>query len=405
MAERLSPLTDVLGRIPCMHGVFLAPRVAAAGIPGVRRPFVRTSTGGDLFQPVLAPGRGPWAPPRADIGLPLLDDATVGDWASSKGSGQWAFGQLNTLLGTPFADSKRQPMSHRGDFLGLSHDMSRALSDGVVHFWPRDRIVQKVTAMLSEAESSSCLHPGQAAKLYGILNFFEQGVYGKVGAASLWSIKERQYEATTQITPDLLDNFRCIRAIVRAKPQRQLPVLPLPCKRFVCASDAAEEPDTGGTGGFLVVWFSGSRQTREGFVADIHPWWYSVWKSAEVHIAQLEISMVAYALLGRPEHFRNRRGIWFLDNVASLMALVKGRSSSRDLESFAHMVHMLLLGLNTQMWFEYIPSKSNWADAISRLGRDDPWHVSQSFSTSVIRFPRVVSGLPPSALLTLASFL
>ena len=117
-------------------------------------------------------------------------------------------------------------------------------------------------------------------------------------------------------------------------------MLPLPCKRFVCASDAAEEPDTGGTGGFLVVWFSGSRQTREGFVADIHPWWYSVWQSAEVHIAQLEISMVvAYALLGRPEHFRNRRGIWFLDNVASLMALVKGRSSSsfqrpRELRSY-----------------------------------------------------------------------
>ena len=59
-----------------------------------------------------------------------FDDATVGDWASSKGSGQWAFGQLNTLLGTPFADSKRQPMSHRGDFLHLSHDMSRALRWG-----------------------------------------------------------------------------------------------------------------------------------------------------------------------------------------------------------------------------------------------------------------------------------
>ncbi|CAE7828536.1 unnamed protein product [Symbiodinium necroappetens] len=314
-----------------------------------------------------------------------FDDATVGDWASSKGSGQWAFGQLNALLGTPFAESKRQPMSHRGDFLGLSHDMSRALSDGVVHFWPRDR-----------SSRQALRHP---------YNFFEQGVYGKVGAGSLWAIKERQYEAATQITPDILGNFRYIRAIIRAKPQRQLPVVPLPCDRFVCASDAAEEPDTGGTGGFLVVWFSGAHQTRQGFVADIHPWWYSVWQSAEVHIAQLEVSMVAYALLGLPDRFRNRRGIWFLDNVASLMALVKGRSSSRDLENFAHMVHMLLLGLNTQMWFEYIPSKSNWADAISRLGRDDPWHVSQSFSTSVIRFPRVVWGLPPSALLTLASFL
>ena len=168
------------------------------------------------------------------VSLYFTDDATVQDWASSKGSGQWAFGQLNTLLGTPFADSKRQPMSHRGDFLALSRDMSRALSDGVVRFWPRDRIVQKVTAMLAEAESSSCLHPGQAAKLYGILNFFELGVDGKVGAGSLWAVKERQYEATTQIMPDLLDNFRYIRAIVRAKPQRQLPVLQLPCKRFVC---------------------------------------------------------------------------------------------------------------------------------------------------------------------------
>ena len=133
-------------------------------------------------------------------------------------------------------------MSHRGDFLGLAHDMSRALSDGVVHFWPRDRIVQKVSSMLADAESSSCLHPGQAAKLYGILNFFEQGVYGKVGAGSLWAIKERQYEATTQLTPDIRDNFRYIRAIIRARPQRQLPVVPLPCDRFVCASDAAEEP-------------------------------------------------------------------------------------------------------------------------------------------------------------------
>ena len=72
---------------------------------------------------------------------------------------------------------------------------------------------------------------------------------------------------------------------------------------------------------------------------------------------------------------------------------------------FAHMVHILLLGLNVQMWFEYIPSMSNWAASISRLGWQDPWHVSQSFSTFSVGFPRVVWGLPPSALLTLARFI
>ena len=80
------------------------------------------------------------------------------------------------------------------------------------------------------------------------------------------------------------------------------------------------------------------------------------------------------------------------------MALVKGRSASKNLEQFARMVHILLLGLNAQLWFEYIPSKSNWADSISRLGWDDPWHVSQLFSTSSVSFA-------PSARLTLARFI
>ena len=86
-----------------------------------------------------------------------FDDTTIRDWGSSRG--------------TPFADAKRQPMSSASDFLGLSHDVSQALSHGLVRFWPRARFVEKIEAMLSEAESGDCLHPGQASKLYGILNF------------------------------------------------------------------------------------------------------------------------------------------------------------------------------------------------------------------------------------------
>ena len=64
-----------------------------------------------------------------------FDDFNVVDWASSKGSGQWAVGAINGLLGTAFADEKRQPMSLQGTFLGLDHDLSCALSEGYVAFW------------------------------------------------------------------------------------------------------------------------------------------------------------------------------------------------------------------------------------------------------------------------------
>ena len=61
-----------------------------------------------------------------------FDDAHISDWKSSKGSGQAAFATLNSLLGTPFAQEKRQPMSAVGLFLGLDHDVAEALSSGVV---------------------------------------------------------------------------------------------------------------------------------------------------------------------------------------------------------------------------------------------------------------------------------
>ena len=44
-------------------------------------------------------------------------DSRISDWASSQGSGQWAFRVLNTLLGIPFSDGKRLQMA-AWNFLG-----------------------------------------------------------------------------------------------------------------------------------------------------------------------------------------------------------------------------------------------------------------------------------------------
>eukprot|EP00434_Breviolum_minutum_P038763 symbB.v1.2.034397.t3/scaffold4431.1/size39743/2 len=175
-----------------------------------------------------------------------FDDAHISDWQSSKGSGQAMFASLNQLLGTPFAQEKRQQMSSEGLFLGLDHDMSAALSSGMVKFWVRERLERKLMDIISTARSTGKLMPGTAAKLYGIANFFEQG-------------------------------------------------------------------------GFVIVWLSPAHQTREAFVADIPREVYDLWSPGEKKIAQLELTMVLYGLVMRPDMFRNRRGIWFIDNTAALM--------------------------------------------------------------------------------------
>ena len=52
--------------------------------------------------------------------------------------------------------------------------------------------------------------------------------------------------------------------------------------------------------------------------------------------------MVLYALVERPDLFRNRHGLWFLDNVAAVMTLVRGRSSNADLAKLGHLIHLAL---------------------------------------------------------------
>ena len=57
-------------------------------------------------------------------------------------------------------------------------------------------------------------------------------------------------------------------------------------------------------------------------------WVSRVWRSHGHQGTQLELSMVLCALIERPDLFRHRHGPWFLDNVAAVMTLVRGRSST-----------------------------------------------------------------------------
>ena len=140
-------------------------------------------------------------------------------------------------------------------------------------------------------------------------------------------------------------------------------------------------------------------------MADIPEAIYDLWSPGPHKIAQLEVMMVLYALVTRASSFRNRRGVWMVDNIAALMTLIKGRSESEDLERMAHMVHTILYALRCWMWWEYIPSKSNWADAISRLGRDDPWHRRNHFTTNSAVFPFILWHLPFTALVSVFEYL
>ncbi|CAE7937996.1 unnamed protein product, partial [Symbiodinium necroappetens] len=267
-----------------------------------------------------------------------FDDAHLTDWSSSKGSGQQAFRDLNEIMGSPFAEDKRQDMAPTGTFLGLDFDLSEISGDGT-------------------------------------------------------ALKARQTEKVVELTGALRQSMEVIRAVLAMRPRRRVEVFPSEHCRFVAASDAAEDVPGEGTGGFLLVWRSGL-PSREAFVAEVSPSVYSLFTPGDHKIAQLELSMVLYALTARPSRFRGARGVWYIDNVAALMCLIRGRSDSPDLERMANLIHVALFALQTWIYWEWIPSKSNWSDSISRLGWRDPWHRMHHFKCFPAYFPASLWRLP-----------
>ena len=104
--------------------------------------------------------------------------------------------------------------------------------------------------------------------------------------------------------------------------------------------------------------------------------------------------MVLIAMLKLPDELRGKRGIWFIDNIAALMALVRGRSNSTDLDKLAGSIHAALFAMQTWMYFEWVESRSNWADGISRESFKDAWHRRHVFVGSTCTCPAPVLGLP-----------
>ena len=125
----------------------------------------------------------------------------------------------------------------------------------------------------------------------------------------------------------------------------------------------------------------------------------------EVVIAQLELLMILQGLLTFPDAFRARSGIWWVDNVAALMALVKGTGRNSSLDDIAQMIHLLLFHLQAHLWFEWIESKSNWTDSISQLGMPDPFWRSQAFAVAPSLVLTNLWRLPMPVLSTVFSFL
>ena len=175
-------------------------------------------------------------------------------------------------------------------------------------------------------------------------------------------------------------------ARVRGSPYRfcARPLQSIHMKRVIVASDASQDSPRQGRAGLLV---SSHDFARLGAVIAIDSSVFQLWDDTSTNIAQLELLAVVQALITFSDLFRNAHVVWFVDNVAALMALIKGRSDHEELDHMAQIAHSLLFHLQCFVFFEWAPSASNWSDGISRDGFADPWLRRHQFATHLSSIP------------------
>ena len=195
----------------------------------------------------------------------------------------------------------------------------------------------------------------------------------------------RHYESQTTVTASLSKVFELVRAILAFHPRRIVNLHSNHLRRVVVAIDASQDAPRQGKAGFLL---SAHDFARLGAVIHIDSSVFRLWDDSDTKLRNLSfLPSCMQGLIAFSDILRNAHIVWFVDNVAALMALIKGRSDHDELDHMAQIAHSLLFHLHCFAFFEWVPSSSNWSAGISHDGFRDPWLNRHGFSAHLSSIP------------------
>ena len=79
--------------------------------------------------------------------------------------------------------------------------------------------------------------------------------------------------------------------------------------------------------------------------------------------------------------------MWMVDNTAALGGVIKGESGLAVSEHPIAFFWMKAYALGIRLWIEYIDSKGNWSDGISRKLQNDQYSRDNGFTTRALHQP------------------
>ncbi len=293
-----------------------------------------------------------------------FDDASVQDLKAAKGEAQASLAELVRVLGTPFAMPKRQHMDTQANFLGVTHDLSEAITKEQVAFWPKAELRDKVKGMFNEVIMNNSMTPACASKIRGTLGFLVRETWGKVGRGGMGPLIQREFTDTPpwSLSLSLLRSIEFHSAVLALSARRVMNVGDQRRELIVAASDGAVED---GLGASIAALFC-KGQLRWGWCNRLTEEIVEAWQPSLNPIMKVEFMALFVGVLLSWDRLSGCDVVWFIDNTSALAAAIKGSSRDLDVDAMSQVLNVLLYVGDIRIYYEYVESESNWADGASR---------------------------------------
>ena len=282
-----------------------------------------------------------------------------------------ACGRLLDLLGIRFArtgaDSKGKPFENVFDVLGLSVSVDR-LHLGKLVLANKPGRIERLIELFSQARKDGTITKHMGQVLVGLLRFAAGSCVG-MSLQHVCADLNRMIHA--EAFPSSAEFAKlCDRALKFLSESRPREVSVTDSKEVIHVfTDGSLEGNFAGIGAVILDPSTGYQKVLQGQVPDqLMQAWRS--EAGDHLICQIELFAVICVKTLIPQRLEGRRVIYWIDNEAARLALVKGQSKSSIMDRMIRELCLLEDRMLSYAWYTRVPSKSNIADAPSR-GKGD----------------------------------
>ena len=300
-----------------------------------------------------------------------FDDNMTVEMLEFRGSSQRALLDIFSLLGVEVSDSKHVPVGSRrvalGNYLDLDHaaDSGYLLQDVTEVF--RNNLVNFIDASIAKGQCTA----SDAGKLRGCFGWATCREWGKVARIIQGPLIVQQFRReVAHIDETLMGALSFARQLLLTMASARIPIWPMVRKPTLIYSDAAWGDVKGCDGrvGWVVIPPEGP---PSGAFTDVSLDDLAAFGLRKTYIGILEAIPALLLPMWDSSAITQSDIIWFVDNQGAASSLAKGSSGVQDVDRIVALSHLVWARLRARVWIEWVDSKANISDGISRDGLDD----------------------------------